>query len=1052
MGWLRRAAHVACALIVSGTLAACGGDGSSSSEPPTEAPRQVTSRTWVHEREFAAQPLLVARRTQTAVLDLEPSTAAVSNLTRYHLAAGNHRFCLAAKDPVLQRLVVEDGLGIVRATVDRGAACATVALTAGDYTLRVIHDATALGATHRTAFVRAGNVSVPIVEPGSQTGVPGWWAMRPLGGPTGKLGRVAAPPPAGDIQGYPNVRAVIADYTSRQVDANALFTFNPARGSLNTPADGPRLYDGTPLDATLGNFDPAILVVNPAGVRPASPFYFLGSSFIDDLGSNVGAIGAGFPGSMNIIGIDGSGRYTWDPDIMGQTTVQLLFRFFPDGKVAPALRQGEVALYQQCNYQGKATVFALDTPSFADLDSSVITLDKSTASIRLGNDTAVTLYSDVQYGGTAQLVQSDTPCLTGTPLANATRSIQVEPLTATFTVSTDCPNCQLEGVSLSDTVLVEADFTNANFTSATLARVSFTQPVLKNTNFSGATMSCTRISGGALQTADLTTTLFTGVNWVDDNGCKPSFLRTTLLANTIDPAMWGKLDLSKATFKGLAGVVLSSAAKPLDLTGVFLIDTDLTGAILDSAKGLAGADLVGTILTGGSLKNVDLSRATLIGTDLSGVNATGANLTGVSLAQTNLNGIVLDGATGLAGANLTNVAFTNAHLAQVDLSGTTLTGASFAGATLTGARFDKATGAVAANWTGANLAGASFSGVALAGVSMQGAILDGVTGLSGTDLTLAIFSNTSLKGVDLSGATLLGAKLVNTNLENANLRGANLSNAPNGNPPIRDAADLTGAHLKNVDLGDATMVGTTFDHASFYGSFANGSAYASCTRPSGSPATCSNNIPVTGATCSCATASGATMIGTRFTNAYLYGVDFSRAATQIDAVSFAGAILVGATFDGATFNGLSGTGPPDFTSAWLQGTRLGNTNLAAASLAGAFVDFGSANNGFNGNHIDIVLGPQYTGFKGWKTPNAPVCVRTQYDAFSAIPLTAASMVCPNGSTLPGGCGPGQAGNANWNNGIAIGQATPPGYYLFPSTFGTADQGGTCNEVNYDRDW
>lgn len=1046
--------------LLAAALSACGSEGPSESTPAVKTPHAVTSRTFVHEREFTAAPALASRPTQVAVLDLEPSSTGepVANILRYRLPEGLHRFCIDGKDPVLRRLVVEDASGTARASIDPSTGCTTIGLAEGTYTFRVFHDPSGIVGGHRVAFLRNGNVSVPIADT-NRVPVPGWWAMQPLGDPQGRQGRVAAPPPAIalDTFHYPSVQPMVTDFSSQHFDSNALFIVNPTSGSLGSnPADGPRMFAAsTPLNVTLA-ISPTIVVADNSGPELNNPLYnFLGNLFVADLGNSSGAIGLSVTAAnSNAFGNDLSGRYTWDPNANGGATVRVLFRFFPDGKIDPPLRQGEVALYQGCNYQGKATVFALDAPSFTDLDSAVVTIDRTTASIRLGNDTAITLFSEAGFTGTSQLVKIDTPCLDGLSIGRGTRSIQIEPLTSTFNVSVDCPYCRLQGIEFElGLTLHGVDLTGADLTNATLPKTVLARPKsLIRTNFSGAKFFCVQIQGDPSAPLDLTQTIFTNVQWITDGSCRAAFTGVKLLRRTLDPTQWRYLDLSHSMITGLAGVPLSSAAKPLDLTGAILTGTDLTGAVLDSARGLAGTDLTGTIFSGGSLANVNLSNAKLANAHLDGVNAAGAVLTGVVLQQARVQGIVLDGATGLAGANLTGVQFNGAHFEGTNLAGAQLAGATFDQAKMMGATLDRATGIAGATWTGVDLTGASFAGAALAGALMQDATLDGVKGLVQADLTNALFSNSSLKNVDFTSATLQGTKFINANLENATLRSADLSPSGGAHP---EPTDLSGAHLKNVDLSGATLNGTIFRSATFYGSFGGIAPTFPCQLLSSAAVnTCTGSgLSPTGTTCSCASARGAKIIGAHFENAFLFGVDFGGPDTKLGGVSFGNAILIAANFVGATSNLPPVTGVSDFSFAWLQGAQLTNINLAMTSLDGAFVDFGSPGNPQAGNIVSILLGPRYTAFKGWKKPNAPVCVATQYGSFTSIATAVPSMTCPNGSTQATGCGPLAGGStSNWNNGAVLGQASPPGYYQFAPTFGVADQSQACNSFTADPDW
>ncbi len=1110
---VRRIATLA-TLSLATLLSGCGSDRNDEADGRSER-RLGSGRTYFHEREFAVAPSLAARSSQTVILDLEPAItegALVENVSRHELAAGKHTFCLQKGDPYLRSLVLEDEEGVARLTLDRSSGCAEVELPAGVYRLRIAHDATGIVGAHRVAFVQSGNVNVPLNDDQGKP-VGGWWAMRPdpSADPSMRNGRVAAPLPVIRFdEYYPAVQPLFADFANKQIDADALFIFQPARGSFDQDdPNRPRMFNGLPLNvAHKINLNP-LLVADASGFTLVNSFNLF-PLFVSSLGNNKGYLGQVGAFSNFPFALDNQFRFV-QTNAATPMLFQLLLRFYPDGKIDP-LRPGEVALFQQCNYGGKATVFAIDNSSFAELDSSVITLDRTTASVRLGNDTAVTLYGDTQYGGTSQLIQIDTPCLDGTGIGRNTRSIGIEPLLPIFLASSrSCVDCKLEGVDLTGIDLSGTNLQNADLSRATLANTKLHGALnLRNTNFSGARLLCTDFSGtNDSQRVDLTQTIFANAQVTTDFSCRANLTWTRVTPQALPPALWRYLDLSHAAFSGLVGNPLSSQAHPLDLSRAMLVGATLPGAIFDYAS-LANADLTQVVLSGASLKNVNLSNAVLSGTQLDQVNATGvtltgallkntnvqgivldsatlantnlsqvvlsgislknanftnailngtqldhanatgANLTGALLQNANVQGIVLDRATGFAGANLTQVVLSGASLQGVDFTGAMLAGIRLDGATLTGAKLDRTTGLPQATLTGIDLTNASLAGAQLVGVSFQQAILDGVTGLPGADLSGAFFNNTSAKNVDFSNALLYSANFTNANLENVNLSGAFLTANTAANPPLRDPANFTGAHLKNANLLGAKLTGTIFNNASFYGSFNGGTPTFPCQT---NTAQC-GKTPVTGYTCGCATAVGATLTDTRFNNAYLFGVDFGGSTTTIDGVSFNGAILVGANFSGANFNVDPGTSsPPDFSFAYLQGAILAGTNLTSTSLSGAFVDFGAPGNPQKGNIIQILLGPAYTAFKGWEAPNLQVCVQATYGSFTTVPTNIPTMTCPDGSIVPAsGCGPTQATNTRWASRRPIGQASPPGFYQFAPTYGVADQTQACNGGTYNFDW
>src|SRR5262249_11397498 len=148
--------------------------------------------------------------------------------------------------------------------------------------------------------------------------------------------------------------------------------------------------------------------------------------------------------------------------------VEVLFRFFPDGTQIGDLKEGEIALFQECNYRGKAAVFAGRIPNLVELSSPVVTLAQSAASVKLGNNTGVKLHTGPVYTGKAQIVEVDTPCLDATPIKNnTTMSLEVTLLAPTILLSTrSCVGCRLVGADLSGYDLSGVDLSDSDLTRA----------------------------------------------------------------------------------------------------------------------------------------------------------------------------------------------------------------------------------------------------------------------------------------------------------------------------------------------------------------------------------------------------------------------------------------------------------------------------------------------------------------------------------------------------------------------------------------------------------
>ena len=173
----------------------------------------------------------------------------------------------------------------------------------------------------------------------------------------------------------------------------------------------------------------------------------------------------------------------------------------------------------------------------------------------------------------------------------------------------------------------------------------------------------------------------------------------------------------------------------------------------------------------------------------------------------------------------------------------------------------------------------------------------------------------------------------------------------------------------------------------------------------------------------------------------------------INGVDFSNTILVGSNFNAATFlvDPSQGGAQPKFPGAFLQGVNLGSALLDNTSLDGAYVDFQSG-----GNQMQVLLGPNYTAFKGWEAPNQPVCVQLDYTGFATQPPgTTQNTTCPDSLQFTGGCGatpPRPTPNPQWKAGIDIGQASPPGFYVNNATYTDANQNGMCNSNTTNFDW
>lgn len=305
-----------------------------------------------------------------------------------------------------------------------------------------------------------------------------------------------------------------------------------------------------------------------------------------------------------------------------------------------------------------------------------------------------------------------------------------------------------------------------------------------------------------------------------------------------------------------------------------------------------------------------------------------------------------------------------------------------------------------------------------------------LTQFAGRDFSYAVMAKVNFSDAYLAGVNFSHAKLQKATLSRANLTGARLDNAfLSTDSSGTDAATLESAHLKNVNLSNAQLSGVTLINANFYGTNAANSG------------TCP--ISVTGFAQNCATAHGASITGTSFAGAFLYGVDFTNAT--INGADFTGAVLTGANFASAGIAPSDGTSAK-FIGAHLQGANL-STTITSGDMTNAFLDFVAGGN----NLVTMLSGGLHNVFACGPSGCAPksgtdVCVLVTYNQPTAVPASNAAITCPDGA--PGGnCG--AAGTPAWKSALDIGLSgnnTPPGWYPFAAATYTlvAQPTAVCN--------
>ena len=606
----------------------------------------------LHAQAFAENPSLMAQPGTIVVLDAPGPDA---NRIRYQLSGGRHEFCLSGNRSDFKGLVLQDDLGQQLLQIS-GRKFTRIDLQSGIYTLQLPPASAGDRDASRIAYLSVDPLSAPLTD-ATGDAVGGFWAVQPDPDhdpdPKHRDGRLRSlPQPDGNQPpfGYMGEflvsatgTAVIADYSGPAIDQYALFRFR--YGGLpnlapyypaNAVLDVFRLDPGTQLPGV----DFGAMLIAPyacPGTEPYTCWLQRSPLRIQDLGHSQFQFqfkGRPFhyfgyyPQGSDTSYPNLSSNYFYRevpggepiPPVTNETgPFRLIFRFFDDGNVGQ-LQQGEVALFEGCGYQGRAIVLGAATAKLLEWNSETVSLDKLGKSIRLGNNTAVTLYPNAGFAGPPVTVRTDQTCLAQPAVA---ASVQTQLLAPSLATAPDCPNCKLNGADLTGFNLTGGDLSGAQLKNAILTNVKLNGAKLSGTDFTDATLSCTDFSGsGAANPADLTSAIFTNVKVTSQQDCRPNFSYTVLEAKLLPLQALRFLDLSGVKISHLKGNPLSSAARPLNLTGALLQDASLDGIILPNA------DLTEAVLNRASLQGANFANAKLYGAQLNNVNLDGANLGG----------------------------------------------------------------------------------------------------------------------------------------------------------------------------------------------------------------------------------------------------------------------------------------------------------------------------------------------------------------------------------------------------------------------------------------
>ena len=342
--------------------------------------------------------------------------------------------------------------------------------------------------------------------------------------------------------------------------------------------------------------------------------------------------------------------------------------------------------------------------------------------------------------------------------------------------SVDLSNSDLSGVDLSNVTVTNANMSNSNFVNVKTGGVKGTTPLLKPTymqrngyiigagvDLSGADLSGQNLANAVFSDANVTNMVFT--NTILTNVRSGGNMRYSALTTSRLP--------TKYTIRG----------------------TYIVGPNVD--------------LSGGDLTGLDISNTFLSGANLSAVTFTGTRSGGIEMITTNpilfsdpafyngseygykhLNGYIVGPKVNLSGAD-----FSGVNISAVDVSGANMSNAVF-----TRIRSSNVVGVPSAITTGYKVTARHVVGPRLdmSGYDFTNGNFSGVD-ISGSNLTNAIFTNTSSGGVTGSPETLFTTTTLPVNVKYQLTQGY----------IVGPSVNLTGGDLSGVDVSGINLTGAT---------------------------------------------------------------------------------------------------------------------------------------------------------------------------------------------------------------------------------------------------
>jgi hypothetical protein len=292
------------------------------------------------------------------------------SLVRPELPEGEHRLCLETNGTYFSGVVLDDATSMLDPQ-----GCLTVTGRSGHYRVRLSHGADK-PATREVALLSINRPGVPLVAANGEMRK-GYWAVTPwdaTGRTEAAAGRLRA------ISSSDGHMPIVADTTSSEMDAHSLWQFGTHYGvSLADPKSAFHFDLNAFADSVKGT-----IFVAPDGEGPS--LQASGNSDRFELrleNNNDGSPGAELGFAPTLFAPQTLKVVRSSPHYRKPAMFSLVFRFFPEAADLDSLTEGEAALYQGADYQGRAIVFPANAGRLAALSSSATTLDHGVVSIRL---------------------------------------------------------------------------------------------------------------------------------------------------------------------------------------------------------------------------------------------------------------------------------------------------------------------------------------------------------------------------------------------------------------------------------------------------------------------------------------------------------------------------------------------------------------------------------------------------------------------------------------------------------------------------------------------